>query len=323
MQKKPGAAVWLFLLGIIVLGAAGLGGTLWLSATPDDRLRSSAIAFVWSNFSLQVLLLLITLIMAVRFLKADRKLRAQRARDDHLAEVALLAGGLAHEIRNHLHALQSRVGLLRKSLAGNDVALRRLEKLDEIADGMEQFLNNFLTLARPADNEMQNVDLAELIREVIDFEQIDLDRLGIRVELDLEESLQLFIDRDKLKRALLNVVVNARQAMPHGGLLRVKCRRVRDGVRISIEDQGVGIPPEVLPRVFESYFTTKPEGSGLGLAIVRRTVEDFGGQVRCSSAVGKGTAVTIDLPFQRNMDSQPSRSHPDSQTASFLCGGRR
>lgn len=322
MRKGPRAAVWLFLLGVGVLGAAGIVGSLWIIATSPERVRFSALTFVWTSFALQVLLLLIAFILTVRFLNADRERRAKRAREDHLTEVALLAGGLAHEIRNHLHALQSRVGLLRKSLTDNDVALKRLEKLDEIADGMEQLLSNFLTLARPADHEMQMVNLAELIREVIEFEQLDLDRLGIRVELELDDSLRLHIDRGKLKRALLNVVVNARQAMPNGGLLRVTCRRVRNGVRISIEDQGVGIPPDVLPRVFESYFTTKPEGSGLGLAIVRRTVEDFGGRVVCRSTLGRGTTITIELPDLQNNVGQPSRVNWNTRTMPRLDGSR-
>jgi signal transduction histidine kinase len=199
-----------------------------------------------------------------------------------------------------LHALQSRVGLLRKSLADNESALQRIERLDEIADGMEQLLTNFLTLARPASSEPEGVNPAELIREVVEFERVDLERLGIRVTMDLQDDLRLFVDRGKLKRALLNIVINARQAMPNGGHLLVSCSRGRVGVRISVEDDGDGIPADVLPRVFESYFTTKPDGSGLGLAIVRRTIEDFGGHVSCSSVPGRGTTMTIQLPDARD-----------------------
>jgi signal transduction histidine kinase len=165
---------------------------------------------------------------------------------------------------------------------------------------MEQLLANFLTLARPASSDLEGVNPAELIREVVEFERVDLERLGIRVALDLQDDLRLFVDRGKLKRALLNIVVNARQAMPNGGHLRVSCSRGRDGVRISVEDDGDGIPADVLPRVFESYFTTKPDGSGLGLAIVRRTIEDFGGHVSCASVPGRGTTMTIQLPDARD-----------------------
>jgi signal transduction histidine kinase len=251
---------------------------------------------VWLNFALELTLLAGAIVLAARFLRSDREHRAGQARTEHLGAVALLASGLAHEVRNHLHALQSRIGLLRKTLAGNQLALDRIERLDEIADGMEQLVTNFLTLARPAVDELELLSPAELIRDVVDFERLDLDRLGIKVDLDLQEDVRLFADREKLKRAVLNLVVNARQAMPDGGRLRISCRKNDKAARIVIADDGEGIPPEVLPRVFESYFTTKSEGSGLGLAIVRRTIEDFGGHVQCSSSVGQGTTITIDLP---------------------------
>jgi signal transduction histidine kinase len=279
MQEFMRRLAWLTTLGIIVLAIAGIGWTYWMSAVRTEQLLATAVGTVWLNFALQLTLIGIALALAFRFLTTDRKRRAEQARSEHLAEIALLASGLAHEVRNHLHALQSRVGLLRKSLAGNESALQRIERLDEIADGMEQLLTNFLTLARPASSELEGVNPAELIREVVEFERVDLERL---------------------KRALLNIVVNARQAMPNGGNLRVSCCRGRDGVRISVEDDGDGIPADVLPRVFESYFTTKPDGSGLGLAIVRRTVEDFGGHVSCVSVPGKGTTMTIQLPDGRD-----------------------
>jgi signal transduction histidine kinase len=300
MQQIMRRLAWLTTLGIVILAIAGIGTTFWMTAVPREQLLATAVGTVWLNFALQLALIGIALFLAFHFLTADRKRRAEQARNEHLAEIALLASGLAHEVRNHLHALQSRVGLLRKSFAGNESALQRIERLDEIADGMEQLLANFLTLARPASSELEGVNPAELIREVVEFERVDLERLGIRVAVDLEDDLRLFVDRGKLKRALLNIIVNARQAMPNGGHLRVSCKRSPDEVRISVEDDGDGIPADVLPRVFESYFTTKPDGSGLGLAIVRRTIEDFGGHVSCASVPGTGTTMTIHLPDSRN-----------------------
>jgi signal transduction histidine kinase len=318
MQEFMRRLAWLTTLGIVVLAIAGMGWTYWMRAVPTEQLLATAVGTVWLNFALQLTLIGIALALAFRFLTTDRKRRAEQARSEHLAEIALLASGLAHEVRNHLHALQSRVGLLRKSLAGNESALQRIERLDEIADGMEQLLTNFLTLARPASSELEGVNPAELIREVVEFERVDLERLGIRVALDLQDDLRLFVDRGKLKRALLNIVVNARQAMPNGGHLRVSCSRGRDGVRISVEDDGDGIPADVLPRVFESYFTTKADGSGLGLAIVRRTIEDFGGHVSCTSVLGRGTTMTIQLPDARD---RVSRRSPEGRKETVATAG--
>jgi two-component system sensor histidine kinase HydH len=91
-------------------------------------------------------------------------------------------------------------------------------------------------------------------------------------------------------------MVNARQAMPDGGTLRIESKQLRGHVKIVVQDTGAGISPEDLSHIFESYFTTKPDGSGLGLAIVRRTIEDFGGQIACTSRIGEGTSFTIELP---------------------------
>jgi signal transduction histidine kinase len=313
MRTNMARLAWLTILGISILAVAGIAWTLWITRAPTEYLRAAAVSVVWLNFGLQMLLLALAVVVAARFLSRDRKRRAEQARTEHLAEVALLAGGLAHEVRNHLHALQSRVGLLRKSLSGNEAALRRIERLDEITDGMEQLVTNFLTLARPATDELEQLNPADLIREVIDFERSELDRLGIDVDLELQDDFRLLVDRGKLKRALLNVVVNARQAMPNGGKLRIYCGRRGDVARIVVEDNGDGIPPDVLPRIFESYFTTKPEGSGLGLAIVRRTIEDLGGKVACNSSLGKGTTITFDLPQRTKVS--PAKTRDDKQFA--------
>jgi signal transduction histidine kinase len=210
--------------------------------------------------------------------------------------MALLSGGLAHEIRNHLHALQSRIGLLRKNTRDDQALTDRVEKLDEIVQAMEQIVNDFLTFARPAVDQPEEIEVATAIRNVVDFETLDRERANIRLALELEPGASVLADRGKFQRALLNLMVNARQAMPDGGTLRIESKQLRSNVRIVVQDTGPGISPEDLSHIFESYFTTKPDGSGLGLAIVRRTIEDFGGQIACTSRIGEGTSFTIELP---------------------------
>jgi signal transduction histidine kinase len=296
MDNGAGRILGFIGLVVAVLATAAILSTVCLIAASTATLRTIAIAIVWSCFAVQLVLLAVAVRMAMRIVQGDRRRHAAEGRTQHLAEIALMSGGLAHEVRNQLHALQTRVSLLRKALAGNESALARVDKLDEIADGMEQLLTDFLTLARPAKDELEQLDPAEVIREVVDFERLDLDRSAIQVALELQNGLRLLVDRGKLKRALLNIVVNARQAMPNGGELRIRCVQERNSIRIEISDNGEGIPADVLPRIFDSYFTTKSQGSGLGLAVVRRTIEDFGGQVNCTSTVGKGTTITITLP---------------------------
>src|SRR5690606_8549479 len=99
------------------------------------------------------------------------------------------------------------------------------EKLDEIVRAMEQIVSDFLTLARPAADELERVDAATAIRSVVDFEALDLDRAQVQLELDLEPEIPMVVDRRKFQRAMLNLIVNARQAMPDGGTLRIQCKR--------------------------------------------------------------------------------------------------
>lgn len=296
MEKLSRGVVWLVLFCVAVLTAAGVTTWVAVRTTSAELLYNRASSIVWLNLALQIALLAITAYIAGRMFRSDRRRRATEARTWHLAEMALLSGGLAHEIRNHLHALQSRIALLRKSTQDDQSLTARVEKLDEIVQGMEQIVSDFLTFARPAEDEPEEIDAATVIQSVTDFEALDLDRSNVRLEMDLQPGVRLRVDRVKLQRALLNLIVNARQAMPNGGTLRIECRQLRAKVQITIQDTGEGIEPANLPHVFDTYFTTKPEGSGLGLAIVRRTIEDFDGRVCCTSHVGRGSSFTIELP---------------------------
>lgn len=296
MEKLPRGVVWLTSLCATVLAAAGVITWLVARASSAETLQYHASNVIWLNVALQIVLLIAAGYIASRLLRSDRQRRATAARTQHLAELALLSGGLAHEIRNHLHALQSRIGLLRKSTRSDEALTARVEKLDEIVQAMERILNDFLTFARPATDEPEEIDVGAVIRSVAEFESLDRERANIRLMLELEPGIRVLADRRKLERAILNLMVNARQAMPGGGTLRIKCRGDRGNARIVVQDTGEGIAPENLPHLFESYFTTKADGSGLGLAIVRRTIEDFGGRVFCTSRVGEGTSFTLELP---------------------------
>jgi signal transduction histidine kinase len=296
MGKLPRGVVWLVGLCVVVFTASA--GISWgiVRAAGNDTLRLRASSVIWLNVIVQFALLAVALPIAARLLRSDRRRRAAEARMQHLAELALLSGGLAHEIRNHLHALQSRIGLLRKNTRDDQALTDRVEKLHEIVQAMEQIVNDFLTFARPAADEPEEIDVPTAIRNVVDFEALDRERANIRLALELEPGGAVLADRGKFQRALLNLMVNARQAMSNGGTLRIESKQLRGKVRIVVQDTGPGISPEDLSHIFESYFTTKPDGSGLGLAIVRRTIEDFGGQITCTSRLGVGTSFTIELP---------------------------
>jgi signal transduction histidine kinase len=221
----------------------------------------------------------------------------EQARVQHLAEVGLLAGGLAHEIRNTLNAMHSQIGLLRKQLPpGFDC--QRTGQLEGAVVELDQLLSDFLAFARPANDSLEKVDLGPLIADLLEFAALDLEQGRVRAVTELSPDLpSVYVDRAKLKRALLNLIINARQAMPDGGTLTVGSHPDPSGDPvIEVHDSGCGIPDEDRPRVFQTFFSTKPDGTGLGLAVVKRTIEDFGGQVTFDSEIGRGTTFRISLP---------------------------
>lgn len=232
-----------------------------------------------------------------------------RTRYEHLSEMALLSGGLAHEIRNHLNALGTYISLLRKSApAPNDAWLAQVEKLEQVLTELDELVTDFLTLARPVKDKLEQVDLAKLAAEVREFLTLDFEQSHVDVRLETARGVPPVIgDRGKLRRAILNLLVNARQAMPEGGTITLRLRSSGSQVQLDVEDTGCGIPPEEQPRIFQPFFSTKAEGTGLGLAVVKRTIEDLGGHVGFESEVGRGTTFHVVLPSAEQYDAAMRR----------------
>lgn len=240
-----------------------------------------------------------------------RRRDRQQAHAEHLSQLGLLAGGLAHEIRNTLNAMHSQIALLRKHLGTDDgsPAVQRVRQIERAVVELEDLVNDLLAVARPAKDQPEDVDLAGLVREVLDFMALDLERGQVQVVTELAADLPpVYVDAGKLKRALLNLVLNARQAMPDGGTLTIRVRPAdRRQVMIEVSDTGCGIPVDDRPRIFQTFFSTKPGGTGLGLAVVKRTIEDFGGRISFDSVVGRGTTFRICLPVSRQRRSATPR----------------
>lgn len=289
---------------IILLSAASavlllsrFGLTFWIEHSFSENIGGQIVPILWVNFLFEVAVFVGILFVIKWLIGRDRQDRFDKARIDHLSEVAEMSGGFAHEARNLLHALQTRIELLRKSIADDTKSTERVQKLEDIATDLEQLFTDFLALARPAGDQLEESDVAALVNQVLEFEELELERSGIKVVRELDSSKpQALVDRAKFKRALLNLIVNARHAMSDGGTLWTRVSTQGKQVRIEIEDSGCGIPADCQPRVFQSYFTTKSGGTGLGLAIVRRAIEDFGGEISFSSTDGKGTTFVIILP---------------------------
>jgi signal transduction histidine kinase len=220
----------------------------------------------------------------------------QLVRSDRLATVGELAAGLAHELRNPLAGIAGALHVLAGRLAPDDPSRALLADVQAQIVRMDKTLTDLLQHARPAQPQMVVLDINGLLEHSLRF----LPRGNVEVVRQFDESLPpLEGDPHLLHQAFLNVLVNARQAMPQGGRLTLRTRLERPGgraVQVLISDTGVGIAPEHLGRIFQPFFTTKSQGTGLGLAIAARVIEGHGGRIEVDSAPGRGTTFTIALP---------------------------
>lgn len=225
--------------------------------------------------------------------------------------LARLAGGLAHEIKNPLSTMAINLALLqeeweRVSAAGEGGdpgpavgrSLRRIRTLQAEVARLDGILDEFLTFARGGRVNRKPEDLSRIVRDLLEFVEPENESEGIRQHADLVHGLPMvLVDEMQLKQAVLNLLVNARQAMESGGELIVRTQRVGNDVRLSITDTGCGMGAEELEKCFDVFWSTKSRGTGLGLASARRIVEEHGGSMTAVSEPGTGTSISIQLPL--------------------------
>jgi PAS domain S-box-containing protein len=237
----------------------------------------------------------------------ERRALEKRAADaEALSAMGTLALNLAHEIRNPLNAAVLQLHLLGRHvdrLAVDDEArgaLHHKAKIvgDEIGR-LNRLLTEFLELARPRAPVRELVSFRKLVDDVLDLEHGSAAARGVVVERDFAGEGVLLADSEKLKQVVLNLVMNALEAMRDGGRLVVALAGEGDPVRLVVEDTGTGIEPTALAQVFDPFFTTKEAGTGLGLSIVRKIVDQHGGEVRIESGRRVGTRATVVLPRGR------------------------
>ena len=229
----------------------------------------------------------------------------ERMARNRLESIIRLAGGLAHEIGNPLNALSLHSEILKKQLA--KLKSPEKEKIQEtlaiIQDEirrLDQIVRGFLKTTRRAPLRFQMLNLSALITDVLRVLKPSLQEHDIRLELELPEKIEFFIDEERIRSMLINLIQNAMEAMKEGGVLGIRVQTHRQTVKIQIQDSGKGILPEDLPHIFEAYFTTKDHGSGLGLLFVYDAIMDHGGKIQVDSKRGAGTRFEILLPLRRS-----------------------
>ena len=222
--------------------------------------------------------------------------------NEQYAELAELAGGFIHEIKNHLSTLGLNLQLLAEDFQDPQSqrerrALDRVSRLQNECQRLVDVSNDFLRFARVKDLDFKPTSLRELIEELVDFFMPTARQAKIEIKSYLPTSLPTVpLDQEMFRQALLNLLLNAQQAMPDGGEITIQAEERDNGVSLSMIDTGKGMAPEVMARVFRPFFSTKPGGSGLGLATTRRIILAHGGTIDVQSEVGRGSKFTIFLP---------------------------
>jgi signal transduction histidine kinase len=243
---------------------------------------------------------LLSLLVGLYLFFAQRLARAHAAlqRTETLTAMGRMAAGIAHEIRNPLGIIKNTAQLLREELQDAGVQSDLVGYIPEEVDRLNETLTGYLEFAKDAPLRLERFDLVPLVRRTLHLVGRELDRAGVRVLDNLDEVGQLGMraDRRRLQQVLLNLVLNAVQAMPDGGELRIVLADRAREVGITIADTGVGMDVATAEQVFEPFVTTKEKGSGLGLYMVRRIVEEHGGRLELETAMGEGTAFTVVLP---------------------------
>jgi two-component system NtrC family sensor kinase len=248
---------------------------------------------------------------------ALEKAQDSLVRTEKLSSLGRLAASIAHEINNPLAGIVTYAKLLIRTLdegaiddAARATLASKLRLVEREAQRCTHIVRNLLDFARERPLTLTAVDVNAAIGEALTLISNQITLQDIRLEQDLQHVPAIHGDFGHIRQALVNIVINACDAMPRGGTLRVRSYLTPAGdVEISVADTGVGIPPENLQKVLDPFFTTKEKGTGLGLSVVYGIVERHGGSVALASTLGAGTTVTIRLPVSGAAGVGPSRSN--------------
>lgn len=235
--------------------------------------------------------------------KVYRELQAsfeQIKRADRLSAIGQLAASLAHEIRNPLASIEGAANIIESAQTSEDVRAGSLNIIRKESRRLNRLLTNLLDFARPRRPEFQSVDLSRLIDSVVALVDHSARQSSIEIRKNLAAVLPpVESDPEQLKQVLLNLTINAMQAMPEGGRIEISARPAESGVRIAVRDQGPGVAEEDLEKIFDPFYTTKEAGTGLGLSVAHQIVVQHGGMIKAERNPGRGMTFSLVLPLRR------------------------
>jgi PAS domain S-box-containing protein len=223
---------------------------------------------------------------------------------DKMSSIGILAAGVAHEVNTPLAVISTYAQLLAKQISGDDQKAKLLDKIAKQTFRASEIVNSLLNFSRTSTTEFVEVDLNKVIRETLSLIEHQLQKSGIEVALNLEDSLPTVKGNSgKLQQVFLNLFLNARDAMENGGRLAVKTWNADGFARIDVSDNGQGIAPEHLERIYDPFFTTKGarKGTGLGLSVTYGIVREHGGTIEVESRLAAGSRFHLELPLARKL----------------------
>jgi hypothetical protein len=227
------------------------------------------------------------------------RLEEQLLQSEKLSSIGLLAAGVAHEVNTPLAGISSYAQMLLDEVPEGDPKRTLLEKIKAQTDRASQIVNNLLNFSRTGDSQFRDVEINKVLDDTLQLVEPQLRSAKIEVICNYDSNLPpVYGNVSKLQQVFLNLILNARDAMPEGGRLTIQTRMVDSSLVIDFRDTGVGIPPEHIPHIYDPFFTTKEvgQGTGLGLAISYGIIQEHGGRIFVESRVGQGTHFTIKLP---------------------------
>jgi signal transduction histidine kinase len=229
---------------------------------------------------------------------------------EQYTEMARLAGGLAHEIKNPLSTIRLNMQLLAEDVEEIQTpvgrrSLKRIEVMQRECQRLQDLLDDFLQFAKVRHLQRIPTDLNREISDILDFFKPQARDARVELVRYLDPELpSVMLDREAFRGALLNLILNAMQAMPDGGELVVRTSEIGGNVALYLIDTGCGMDERTASRMFDTFFSTKPGGSGLGLPTTAKIIESHGGRISVQSEIGRGTQFTVEIPVPARLDRQ-------------------
>ncbi len=248
-------------------------------------------------------------LVTLREAEPRRQIESQLDVSTRLAAISQLTKGAAHEIKNPLNAITLHLEVLKQKLESAQVGTEEIEVISREIRRLDRVVKSFLDFTRPVELDVQPLDLNKLVDEALSLIRPDAEKQKVMMIIGgAQSNAWIQGDRDLLKQALLNVLVNALQAMPEGGELRVSVEPDGGDWVIRVADSGAGIAEQARDKVFQLYFTTKGEGSGIGLAMTFQVVQLHGGTIEFTSELGEGTEFRLQFPAAERVRSDSAEA---------------